>query len=140
MPKTLVADIHKEKEVNIDEIGKSGIVAEPTVNVNIDEEAFANEILTVRVATSTMDPHPVPTQVNGISQYFIRGKPQKVKRKYVEALLHSIMVKYETKELNPRDPHDVRQIERKALTYPFEIIHDPNPKGQEWFERMIHSA
>jgi hypothetical protein len=28
-------------------------------------------------------------------------------------------------------------VERTVLSYPFEILHDPNPKGREWLERIL---
>jgi hypothetical protein len=137
MAKAVEASVEKERTFPLDEVGKTNEIDVPGKGVNVDEEAFANEILTVRVATSALDPAPVHTSVNGIAQYFVRGYKQKVKRKYVEALARARSYTYAQEVADPRDPSNIRMVERTVLSYPFEILHDPNPKGREWLERIL---
>jgi hypothetical protein len=139
MAKAVEAAVERERTFPLDEIGNSGEIEVPGKNVNVESEAFANEILTVRVATSALDPAPVYSSVNGISQYFIRGQKQKVKRKYVEALARARTYTYEQEAADPRDPSNIRMVERAVLSYPFEVLNDPNPKGREWLERILAS-
>lgn len=139
MSKTVEAAVDRERTFPLDEVGKTGEIELPGKNVNVEAEAFSNEILTVRVATSALDPAPVPTMVNGINQYFLRGQKQKVKRKYVEALARARTYTYDQEQADPRDPSNIRMVERAVLSYPFEVLHDPNPKGQQWLERILAS-
>lgn len=138
MAKSVEVNMDRERSFPLDEIG-AGEIEVPGSMSNIEEEAFANEMLTVRVATSALDSTPVPSSVNGISQYFLRGKKQKVRRKYVEALARARTYSYEQELGDQRDPSSLRMVERMTLSYPFEIIEDPNPKGREWLERILAS-
>lgn len=138
MAKSVEVNVERERSFPLDEIG-AGEIEVPGVMGSIEEEAFANEMLTIRVATSSLDSAPVPSSVNGISQYFLRGKKQKVRRKYVEALARARTYSYEQELGDQRDPSSLRMVERMNLSYPFEIIEDPNPKGREWLERILAS-
>jgi hypothetical protein len=134
--KTIQASVDRERALSLDEIGAKEVAIEEKA-LSLEEEAFANEILTVRVATSAIDPAPVHTSVNGINQNFIRGAKQNVKRKYVEALARARTYTYVQEMVDSRDPSNIRTNERAVLPYPFEVLHDPNPKGREWLERIL---
>ena len=60
-----------------------------------------------------------------------------VKRKYVEALARGRTTKYEQKTMDPSRPENIQMAEKTALTYPFSVLHDPNPKGRAWLKAIL---
>jgi hypothetical protein len=139
----LSEDLGKSKPLPLSEIGNPGPVEKVTesdfIKKEIELEAFMNEILTVVVHPDANDnsvEHPCPC-VNGLNQPFIRGHEQKVKRKYVEALARTRVTKYEQKTVDPSRPENIQMYERTALSYPFTVVHDPNPIGREWLKAIL---
>ena len=102
-------------------------------------EKFMNQVLTVVVAKDgTQGSYDVITpNVNGINQSIIRGIPQKIKRKYVEALAHSRVTNYEQETPDPRKPENFEMRDTTVITYPFSVLHDPHPDGAEWLNNLL---
>jgi hypothetical protein len=72
-----------------------------------------------------------------LNQPIIRGRQQKVKRKYVEALARCRVTKYEQQVMDPMRPENIQMVERTALSYPFAVIEDPHPNGRAWLESIL---
>lgn len=104
-----------------------------------EEMAFMEEKMEIVVHEST-DPNaadPVQVNVNGRNQFFFRGRPIVVKRKFVERLARAKRTSY-NQNLNHSDPNKFNQLHsRTALQYPFSVVSDPNPKGADWLKKVL---
>lgn len=100
-----------------------------------EELAFMEEVLEVQLSESTNpnDENIVYVSNNGISQYFIRGRIQQVKRKFVEVLARAKQTNVTTEEVN----REVVLRRQTSLKYPFQVIYDPNPKGPAWLKGIL---
>ena len=109
----------------------------------VNHEAFMEEEVTVQVHDTTdpnADPFPV-VWVNGVSQYFLRGKEQPVKRKFVEVLARAKKTVFSQEMYKDAAGNDAyRQIPHTALTYPFSVTHDPNSNGHAWLKALLAEA
>lgn len=110
-----------------------------------EEDAFANEWMEIRVATTTdkqAPPFAVVT-VCGTGQMsrlrIPRGVAVRVKRMHVEVLARMRETNYTQPTLNMADPEASNVlIPQNGMVYPFEVLHDPHPLGREWLERLIN--
>lgn len=103
--------------------------------------AFMEETMEVLVHESTdVNAEPiVHVAVNGINQFFPRGEPVAVKRKYVEILARAKETSIATQTVNT-DRDVINRINKHtALRYPFSVISDPNPKGAAWLKSVLAS-
>lgn len=103
----------------------------------LDSLQMAEEMIDVMVHEST-DPNadnPVMVYCNGVSQFFIRGQTQKVRRKYVEVLARAKQEAVRTTER--REQGDTVITKTRSLRYPFSVQYDPNPKGQQWLRNIL---
>ena len=102
------------------------------------DESFMNEIVTIRVATTTdknAPPMAMPA-VNGVNQPIFRGVPTMVKRKYVEALARARETTYQ-QVADPASPDKITMVPNTVLSFPFEVLQDQNPKGRAWLEKIM---
>jgi len=102
------------------------------------DEAFMNEIVTVRVHETTDENQPphLIVNCNGMNQPIIRGQDTPIKRKYLEILARMKETKYtQVQHADAPDRLDLRA--RTALVYPFDLLADPNPKGRAWLNHII---
>jgi hypothetical protein len=77
---------------------------------------------------------------NGISQRFIRGQEQVVKRKFMEVLARAKITSYTQEKVRDEDGNEsYRNIPHTALRYPFSVIEDLNPRGREWLRTVLES-
>lgn len=135
--------IGQETAVHIGELSahEQGIepVSENDFTEAAEREKFMRDILTVHVhpdqTDGSLDVITVP--VNGTNQNIIRGREQKVKRKYVEALARTRLTGYDQLVQNPSEPANIQMVPRTTLAYPFSVIHDPAPNGREWLQAIL---
>jgi len=102
--------------------------------------SFMQEICTVVVAPSTEGGalEVITPNVNGINQPIVRGKPTKIKRKYVEALARGRTIVYDQQVQDPTRPENIQMVERGAITYPFSVLSDPSgDKGAAWLRAIL---
>ena len=102
-------------------------------------EAFMNEMVEVMVHSSTDEnqaPHVI-LNCNGTNQPIMRGVPTRVRRKYVEILARMKETKYSQVTRNPAAPDQIDMIARHGLAYPFELMHDDNPRGRAWLSNVL---
>lgn len=103
-------------------------------------EKFMNEELEVFVYEG-MEEHDekiVQLGVNGVNQFVIRGRQQKIKRKFVEALCRAKQVRVTSAGrigANGDAVNEVRSL--VSLQYPFQVMMDPNPKGPAWLRKTL---
>lgn len=134
----------KAEAFSIDEIGSGEapdieVIDRIPSSSKAERMAFMMEPVTVMVHEST-DPNDtdlVQVSINGRTQFLLRGKPQTVKRCYVERLARAKKTAYSQnlderlgEAMNTMRPHH-------ALLYPFSVIEDKNPKGGEWLRTVL---
>lgn len=106
-----------------------------------DLEKFMNEPVLVEIPASNNkndDPF-IQLGVNGTNQAMLRGKPQWIKRKYLEVLLRANPTTLETvEEFDPRTGNKtVRLIKTTGEKYPYRIHEDHNPLGRPWMSQLL---
>ena len=107
------------------------------------ELLFNEEVIEVMVHESTDEnaENPIFTSCNGTPQYFYRGVPQEVKRKYVAILASCKEHNVTTPEYTQQDGSRAMSIRRtRSLKYPFSVIHDPSPRGADWLRSLLKAA
>ncbi len=104
----------------------------------IKVEAFMHDMLLVVVQPSELDEAiELPcVSVNGQNQYFIRGREQWVKRKYVEQLVRSTITTYTQDTPDSSKLEGIRTIPKKGPKFPFVVLKDPHPDGKAWLENI----
>jgi hypothetical protein len=105
--------------------------------------AFMEEKVVIRLHTTTdKSRERIPcVSVNGINQYIVRGKPQPIKRKFLEVLARAREESVNTPFGRDANGFDTYNITKDyALKYPFEIVSDPNPNGRAWIEKVMAEA
>jgi hypothetical protein len=103
------------------------------------DEAFMHEMVEVMVH-STTDENQAPSVIvncNGTNQVIIRGVPTTIRRKYLEILARMKETKYSQVTRNPAAPDQIDMIARHGLAYPFELLHDSNPRGRAWLQNVL---
>jgi len=106
-----------------------------------DEMAFANEMVTVRIHSSTdKNAHPLPdVYVNGRGQRFPRGEEITVRRCYVERLARAMATTYgNVKTKGPDGEDKYIYPPSSAEIYPFTVIGD-SAKGEAWLKSILRS-
>ena len=137
-------------EVNIPLTGdaaleRSGfdIIDGPAAMKKADELAFMEERVTI-IVHETEDPNaenPVSVTVNGRNQFIFRGQPIDVKRKFVERLARAKKTGYRQHLDDTSDPVRYNKLyTTTGITYPFSVIHDPNPRGMDWLRKIMAEA
>lgn len=111
----------------------------------VGQAAFYNEKVRVLVHQSAdqNNVEPIPmVSVNGRTQFFVRGQPTWVKRKYVAALARAKKTAYRQQvRVDEVTGHVVqRMVPSTAVAYPFSVVDDPNPNGRQWLEKVLAEA
>ena len=120
-----------------------GVKGKGGLSAHAQELIFNEELVEVMLHESTDDnaENPVFTACNGVTQYFYRGVPQQVKRKFVAILACAKEHNVTTPEYTGSDGSRAISIKRtSSLKYPFSIISDPNPRGAAWLKALLRSA
>jgi len=133
----------KEKKMTMGEIGNPGPIEPVSSNdfvKDMEIEAFMSQELLINVPISGIEgelPVICPS-VNGINMPIVRGKDTKVKRKYVEALARTRIIRYDQEpSSDPFRPDKIKMVERPTLAYPFFVKYDPHPHGAEWLDSIL---
>jgi len=135
-------NLPKGKSIPLSEVGSGDPIEQVSENdfvKSVELESFMNEILTIIVHPTAEDGalDVVVPMVNGMNQPIVRGAESKVRRKYVEALARCRTTKYVQQVMDPARPENIQMTDRTAVSYPFSIIHDPNPIGRQWIESIM---
>lgn len=127
----------------VDELGVIEVVDKPLENNMAEALAFGEEKITVMIHedASPNAENPVQVSCNGINQFFFRGQPQDVKRKYVEILARAKYTRISTPEVTDGSGARTNMVRQSSsLRYPFSVMHDPNPKGAAWLKAVMTEA
>lgn len=120
----------------------SSSMEDPHFKSYVDEMEFMEEQVVVRVhQSSDKNAEAIVTVWNdGKPQRFQRGVAQIVKRKYVEVLARAKPFSVSTPEGTDGNGNRNTSIKTQTgLLYPFEM-HDKNPLGQAWLQRVLQEA
>ncbi len=106
-------------------------------------EAFMQEPVVIRIheTRDVNEPPLVFVGVNGDERWLPREKKLRLQRKFIERLAQAQEMAYKTSE--SRDPTADSMMEtakRKAASYSFSVLHDPNPNGRRWLARMAREG
>jgi len=134
-------NIKQEAPMGLGELGEKTIerMSENDFAKNIPLENFMNDVLTIIVhpAADEGSLDVITPNVNSLNQPIIRGVESPVKRKYVEALARCRTTKYTQKVMDPGRPESIQMQPRTIVTYPFSVIHDPDPNGPAWLKAIM---
>lgn len=75
--------------------------------------------------------------VNGQQVAFVRGQRYQIKRYILEGLARCRPVHYSNEEYREGNIDKVRWPSRRGVRYPFQVVEDKNPAGQEWLRRVM---
>lgn len=115
------------------------VISKPMAQDEMAELAFMEEKLEVMLHEAT-DPNaenPVHVAVNGVNQFFMRGVPQVVRRKYVGVLAGAKRGNITTPEITQNGERTAAIRKTQALAYPFSVIRDDNPRGASWLRGLL---
>jgi len=105
----------------------------------LDAHAFFEELVEVEILP-TENPTAealIPLHNGGVSQWLVRGVPQKIKRKFVEVLAQAQTENVQTREVLDSQGYKTTKIVRShGLRYPFRVLADTQ-KGREWLDNLL---
>jgi hypothetical protein len=132
----------KETPKTLDEIMGStrveSIEGERDLHKLSQSEAFMHELVTIFIPEDHTEwAYTVVTPtVNGINQPVIRGMEQTIKRKYVEALVHTMQTSYRDHRPNANEPDKILRVPKTVISYPFEVRKDTDI-GRAWYKDLV---
>lgn len=107
----------------------------------IDQEAFMRDELEVYFNEPGNEHEPgfVEVNVNGDYRMVVRGDTAKLRRYHVAVLANAKQSRVRQKKVVNQDGSMGFQEENVlSLTYPFQVMHDPNPKqGVPWLKKLL---
>lgn len=105
--------------------------------------AFMNEMVTVQIhdTGSINEEQFVEVRNDGKPQFIERGKPQTIRRMFVEVLARAKKEGISTPEYTDATGARATKIIRSpSLRYPFSVVEDRNPEGRTWLTRILAEA
>ena len=123
-----------------DFIDEFDVVDTPDFKTIAERTAFFNEIVHVKILDDARPnaEQTIQTSVNGVNQFFIRGQVTKVKRMFLEVLARARPYNLSTPEYVDSTGNKATKINKTfGLSYPFQVLRDPNPDGPAWLERTL---
>lgn len=83
------------------------------------------------------DPAPVKPRPG----WLYRNTEYTVPRRFIESLLRAKIISYtQRKELDPAGIQQIVNVPSVACRYQLRIIHDPHPRGADWFKHIMLEA
>lgn len=102
--------------------------------------AFMDELMTIRIATSTDKnaEQVFELNINGKLEFFRRGESKTVKRYFVDRLARLKETGYAQREVvNSEGIKDIVHDSRTGLKYDFAVIRDDHPRGADWLKHVL---
>lgn len=107
----------------------------------LDEEAFMRDELEVffNDPGNENEPSFVEVNVNGDYRMVVRGDTAKLRRYHVAVLANAKQSRVRQRKIvSPDGSMGFQEENVLSLTYPFQVMHDPNPKvGAPWLKKML---
>lgn len=116
---------------------------EPMFKTPLEIEQFMMEELVIIIHKST-DKNAVPmvpVGINGEKAWLPRDMKISLPRKFVAILARSQEATFSTDD-NPDPRADEGKIVRRTngQVYPFQVLHDPNPRGPSWLAKVAREG
>lgn len=107
----------------------------------MDALAFNEDMLEIVVHDGDQNcENPIMVGVNGIYVQIFRGQPTLVRRKFVSQLCAK-QTRVSTPEyINGGGERAFKIVQTNTQKYPFSVIKDPSPRGNEWLRRTMAEA
>jgi len=107
----------------------------------IDNEVFMRDELEVMFAEPNNENEAsfVEVNVNGDYRMVIRGETAKLRRYHIAVLAQAKQSRVRQRKItNPDGSMGFQEENVLSLTYPFQVMHDPNPKqGVPWLKQLL---
>jgi hypothetical protein len=107
----------------------------------LDEEAFMRDELEVyfNEPGNEHEPSVVEVNVNGDYRMVVRGDTSRLRRYHVAVIANAKQSRVrQRKILNQDGSMGFQEDNVLALTYPFQVMHDPNPRmGVPWLKKLL---
>ncbi len=108
----------------------------------LDQEAFMRDEMEIILMEPNNENEAqfCEVNVNGDYRLLLRnGEPQKLRRYHVAVLAQAKQSRVRQKKImNPDGSMGFQEDNVLSLTYPFSVLHDPNPKqGAPWLRQML---
>lgn len=107
----------------------------------LDEEAFMRDELEVffNEPGNEHEPGFVEVNVNGDYRLAVRGDTTKLRRYHIAVIAQAKQSRVRQKKIvNPDGSMGFQEENILSLTYPFQVVHDPNPKlGGPWLKKLL---
>lgn len=107
----------------------------------LDQEAFMRDELEVffQEPNNENEASFVEVNVNGDYRMVIRGNTAKLRRYHVAVLAQAKQSRVRQRKIvSPDGSMGFQEENVLALTYPFQVMHDPNPKqGVPWLKQLL---
>lgn len=119
------------------------VIDGPNAMSLVENLAFMEERVEVMVQDSTDKnaERVIYVSVGDRRQYFIRGEPQVVRRKFVEQLARAKETRFSQQHYKDANGDDaIRNIPHTAIKYPFSIIRDDNRRGADWLRQVLQQG
>jgi len=133
IPTTGPARIEPESDIEV--------VDRPVRNEKLEMLKFMEEPVKVVIHKSGDKQAAAIIEVwnGGVHQAFIRGRPQVVKRKFVEILARTRELGYTDEVYVDRSTGEAvnRLVPSEGLKYPFDVLEDSNPNGRAWLQNLL---
>lgn len=117
-----------DREFGDDEVAYAAFMEEPVV-IEVHDSADKNAPPAVFVA------------VNGEGVWLKRRTKIRIPRKFAEVLARSQSMAIKTMQTSdPESVDAMRTMRTTSQDYAFSVLHDPNPRGRAWLERVTREG
>lgn len=137
-------DIHNAEQDLPDFTKSPGHVIETDTilrSEDIDEERFMNQEITIflQESVSEFESDFVEVNVNGDYRIGVRGSEMTIRRKHLGVLAQAKQSRVrQKKSVNPDGSMSFTEQNVVSLTYPFQVITDPDPRrGGPWLRDLL---
>lgn len=124
-------------EIHSDQPDIQTVAESDLAKLAADEQFMAEEVvIRIHEANDESAAQIIPVTVNESCVYIQRGMPTRIRRCFLERLARSKETRY-TQVRHPMFPDQSTLNPRTALSYPFEVIEDKNPRGRAWLSNIL---
>lgn len=107
----------------------------------LDQEAFMRDELEVffNEPANENEPSFIEVNVNGDYRLAVRGDTTKMRRYHIAILAQAKQSRVRQRKIvNPDGSMGFQEDNVLSLVYPFQVMHDPNPKmGVPWLKQLL---
>jgi hypothetical protein len=109
----------------------------------LEYEKFMMEpvVLCIHKTADKNEPFVADVHLNGEPMPLPRDVPIRIPRCFVEVLAQSQVRQYtQVRDPNPDATEGMKTHRHGGAQFPFQILHEPSPKGRAWLQRVTHTS